>query len=274
MPDPLNPRLSQQGAALSRRLGSLTIPLFLTFFAVVLSGILPLQMLDPLWQQRFCSLLVDNGAFPLMGMAFLHLASYLDPGNGRLAARLRSLASWATLAALGYLLLMPLQPYSAWRTYTSADQSQRGQLSAANKRFADMRQAILSSPNPSELQNRLQALQGPLLGPADLAIPLPALRERLLSSLHQAEQRVGDRLQGPSKAGLWNMVQGSLRVVLTAAGYTIGFAALAQRRGKDVSLLQEARRALPPASLKNLLPAGRKNDPASGERQRRSPWQR
>lgn len=88
----LDPRLAQQGTTLARRLGVLPLPLFLTYGAVVLTDIVPLQLLDPLWQQRFCALLVDNAGFPLMGLAFLHLAAYLDPGNGRLSARRDRLA--------------------------------------------------------------------------------------------------------------------------------------------------------------------------------------
>lgn len=71
------------------------------------------------------------------------------------------------LAVFGYLLLVLLQPYAAWRTFTSANQNQRSKLMAAIGRLAEIRQEILSAATAPDLQGRLQALQGPALSPAD-----------------------------------------------------------------------------------------------------------
>ena len=82
----------------------------IALFLLTLAGnFLPPRLLSPDWQLAVTSNLVDNGAYPLLGVVLVLLASSIDPSNERLSQRqalLRSLACWA---CIGYLLLAPLQ---------------------------------------------------------------------------------------------------------------------------------------------------------------------
>jgi hypothetical protein len=50
-----------------------------------------------------------------------------------------------------------------------------------------MRRAINSATSPADLQARLNSAGGPSLSLANLAIPFPVLRSKLLASLEQAK---------------------------------------------------------------------------------------
>jgi hypothetical protein len=223
---------------LAHRLAVIPFALFLAFGAAVLAGSLPLAPLDPLWQLRVCTLLVDNAALPLLGLVLLHLAVHVQPG-GRLQARRDAAARWAVAAACGFLLLLPLQAVAAWRVYSTAGVTQNQQLATAQQRLTQIRQAIDAAATPQDLQTRLQALRGPVLGPVDLAQPMPKLRQRLLAALAQAERRLGDQLQGLNPAGLWALIQRALRLTIASLGFALAFAAAGQRRNREFSLLQE-----------------------------------
>lgn len=84
---------------------------------------------------------------------------------------------------------------------------------------------------------------------------------------------MSEQLQGPGVTGIWELVRRSLRVMLTAAGYAIGFAALAQRLGTHMSLLQEWQIGLSfREKLRNRRRARQKSATASGENLRNRAW--
>jgi hypothetical protein len=64
------------------------------------------------------------------------------------------------------------------------------------------------------------------------------LRKSMLESLEQAEIRAGDQLRGIQPSGLWQIVQGSIRAVLSALVLVVGFAAFSRRRDWSMTLLQ------------------------------------
>jgi len=84
------------------------------------------------------------------------VAVWVDPGNQRLRARRNALRRWALAAALGCLLLVPLQGWAGWRLYRTVTGSQQQQLSQASQKLADLRQAISSATTHQELQARVQ----------------------------------------------------------------------------------------------------------------------
>jgi hypothetical protein len=211
--------------------------LFLVFATAMLAGVLPPRVLDPAWQLRFAALAVNNGSIPLVGFLLFALAGAIAPADGALRARRDRVRQWGLAAAIGFLLLIPLQGFAAWRAYGTAASQQGQQLKVAERRFTELRQAILTSGSPAEVQARFQRLQGPALSPADLGQPLPRLRQQLLSSLDAAQARVKDQLRGPGPDRVWLLIQDSLRVILSALGYGVAFAAGSYLPGVPVPML-------------------------------------
>ncbi len=229
---------SDDSRQMATQLGLLAVCLLILYGLVVLAAILPPRLLDPTWQLRFINALINNGFLALLGLGLLHLAAYLDPANPYLVRRRDNFASLAMAAVLGFLLLIPLQGYAVWRGISNANSQQNTQLRQVTGRVSAVRDAINKSTSTQDLQGRLQALRVPPLSPADLAQPLPVLRKTMLETLERTEIRAGDQLRGIQPTGLWPIIQGSIRAVLSALVLVVGFAAFSGRRGSSRTLLQ------------------------------------
>lgn len=218
-------------------LARIATALFVVFAAVVIASALPPRLLDPAWQLRVTGSLVNNGTIAVLGVVLMWLAGVLHPGSGRLRARRDRISSLAAAAAFGYLLLIPLQTYAVWNGVSSASQGQSRQLKTAINRITTMRQAVREATSTAELQARLQALQGPSLPSADAARPIDAIRPQILLGLETAENTVRQRLGGLPPDRLWQLVQESVRVLVSSLAYACAFAAAAYLPGKPLSLM-------------------------------------
>ena len=91
--------------------------------------------------------------------------------------------------ALGFLLLIPLQFWLSWQTYSTRVSLQQVRLGREQSSISAIRQAITGSSSHAELQKKLEDLNGAKLAPAELAMPLPLLKAQAAVSLDQAELR-------------------------------------------------------------------------------------
>ncbi len=230
---------SEPSRLIASQLGILAVCLLVLYVLVVLAAILPPRLLDPAWQLRFTGALINNGFIALLGLALVHLAAYLNPTNPHLGRRRDDFASWALIAVLGFLLLIPLQGYAVWNGISTANNQQNSQLKGVSGRIAAMREAINKSSSTQELQRRLLALRLPSLSAPDLAQPLPQLRKAMLAALEQTEIRATDRFKGIQPQQLWLVIQGSIRAVFSALVLVVGFAAFTRRPRKELTLLQQ-----------------------------------
>jgi hypothetical protein len=225
--------------SLSRLLECSAWCLFLVFSTSILAGVIPPRFLDPAWQLRFAALAVNNGSIPLVGFLLFALASAISPVDGALRGRRDRVRQWGLAAAIGFLLLVPLQGFAAWSVYGTATSAQSRQLQLAERKFKELRQVIVSAGSDEELQAGFQRLQGPAVSPGDLAQPMSKLRQQLLSSLDAAQARVRDQLRGPGADRVWLLVQDTLRVMLSSLGYSLAFAAGSYLPGNPEPLLDQ-----------------------------------
>lgn len=229
---------------LGGRLSAVAITLFCVFIATVLGQVLPLQLLDPVWQLKFAGALINNAPLALVGLAFLHVATRLEPGNPLLAERLSTLARLAQITALGFLLLVPLQLMAVGQTLKAHQNVQNRQLIIAERRIADVRRAINGATTVGQLQAELVRLKVGTLtvrgNPADGS--LSGVREKLLSSLEGSRSTLQSQYRSSGIGRIWDLIQLSLQGIVSASALALGFAALGQRRGSPISLLEEFRR--------------------------------
>jgi hypothetical protein len=211
--------------------------LFVVFAAVVVASGLPPRLLDPAWQLRVTGALVNNGTIAVLGVVLMWLAGVLHPGSGRLRAKRDRVSSLAAAATIGYLLLIPLQTYAVWNGVNSASRGQSRQLKTALDRITVMRQAVKQAGTTAELQARLQVLQGPALPSADAGRSIDVLRPQILAGLESAENTVRQRFGGLPPDRLWQLVQESVRVLISSLAYAAAFAAAAYLPGKPLSLM-------------------------------------
>ena len=210
----------------------------IALFLLTLAGnFLPPRLLSPDWQLAVTSNLVDNGAYPLLGVVLVLLASSIDPSNERLSQRqalLRSLACWA---CIGYLLLAPLQAVVFSRGLNQSSIDLGRQVRTTRQAIAELKRAINASSSLPELQSRLRRLQAPGL-PGDAGgIPLGDLKTALLERLERNEQSVREELRQPLLLRLWQPLQKSIRNSLAAVVLAIGFASIAMPKRSSQTLL-------------------------------------
>lgn len=239
LPDPsqAKPPLLLSG----RNLSVVSLVLFTLFGTIVLGSTLPPDLASPLWQLRLSLALINAAPFPLAGLALLHLAAELDPKDPVLQRRHRLCAQLAVPAVLGLLLLLPLQTAAGLRQVQFTGNAQNARITKAERKLAALRQAVATATDNEQLNRQLQALQGPVLSPADLAQPLARLRSQVGAALDEGEAQIQrERLAVPSRGPL-GFLPDLLRNSVACVAEAIGFAALAFRPGQEMPLLDEWR---------------------------------
>jgi|LakMenEpi03Aug12_release.lakeMendotaPanAssembly.Ray.scaffolds.fasta_scaffold10931_3 hypothetical protein len=221
------------------RLSWVALVLLALYATIVLNAALPLRLADPAWQLRLYNAVMNASAFPLVGLALLHLSSDLNPDNETLARRAGFFAGLAVPIALGFLLLIPLQGYLLWQQSSSAASGATTQLDRQERTLASLRQAVQQAGSVAELQKRFSALQGPTLGPAEQALPLSQLKTQLNVALEQAAQTLRSRRASLPSVDPTSLLLLALRNGFACLALAVGFAALGQRHRAPAPLLME-----------------------------------
>ncbi|MEB3167923.1 MAG: HpsJ family protein [Synechococcaceae cyanobacterium] len=227
---------------LSQSLSLAALAMLAVFLLAMLSSVLPARLGEATWQQAVAAALVDNAVIPLVALITLHVAARLNQRDGFSAALRDGAARWAILAALGFLLLAPLQLWNGWRLQQADQRAFLQQERQLQQRFQRLRQAVSEASSAADLQRRLQPLVGPGLEPLEASQPLPSLRQQLRAILDRnqkalAQQLERQRRQRRQSRGGGGLLPSPLRGALSCLAYGVGFAALARRSGQDDSLL-------------------------------------
>ncbi|MCP9836254.1 HpsJ family protein [Cyanobium sp. N.Huapi 1H5] len=237
-----SPSSSVDPAAVAETLGTVGLGLFGVYLAAVGSVLFPLRLLDRGWRLTVAATLVDHAVIPLVGLTLLHLVALAGWASPRLLKLRRQATRLAVAAALGFLLLIPVQAYGSWSVFSGARSESNRQQERAAMRFQALREAIQGATRPEDLRRRLEALQGPALDQGDLrGEPLPRLKQRLLASLELAQAQMMRRLQGPGHGQEDALFRSSLRLIPSALILALAFAASARRGERERSFLSECR---------------------------------
>ena len=233
---------SRSGAAVlvsAPGLSVVALVLFVLFGSLVAPALFPLQLLDPAWQVRLAGTLINTAAFPLLGLALLQIAAELGPHDPQLNNRARLCSELAVAAALGFLLLLPLQTIAGLRTSRTVNNAQAARIQGAEAKLKALRQAVAGAASNADLNQQLQKLQGPVLGPADIAQPLPLLKAQVAAVLDQAALQITRERESSQPRTPLRLLPELLRNALASLALALGFAALARRPGSPRTLLQE-----------------------------------
>jgi hypothetical protein len=188
------------------------------------------------WQSTVVNAIINNSTLPLVGVALAHLAAYLDPSQTRFETFCKNLRSWAILATLGFILIIPLQIYNFTKGLSNYNQNKINYERNVVQGFQKLRNAVISAPTVAELEKRLIALNGPPLSAVDSNFPLPVLRQNLLVVLQQAETNAKSRINlNPDQ--IWAFGKETVRSVFTSLAFAFAFSAAAKRSAWPESLL-------------------------------------
>ena len=268
---PVTPEKSRFALSQADRLAHLASGGATTFLlggvAAVVLALFPLRFADSQWQLGVLANLVANGSWILIGLVLLHLASMLQPGNGALSQRLMLWRRLAALAAVGYLLIVPLQVAITWIGVDASRNTPERVISKSESELKDYRDALMGSANLTDLKWRLGAIPGTPALPAQASlVPYSVVRERLLQQLEQAETRLRQRVQTiQPRPNALELGHQTARGALASLMLALGFASGAEGLFGQASLLE---------SLK-LLTRKAKSKPAKCDRLKglRNQWQ-
>jgi hypothetical protein len=169
--------------------------LYVLFACNVLSGILPIRLIDAGWQLNAIQSLQNLAFLPLLGTCLLLLGA--DPDDTGSGQRLGLIRKGAGLACIGFLLLIPLQAAGTWRMGILAEVPANRTIST----IAAARSEIASSRDFSELGRSLLKLPGAPKLPPGFNQPLSKVRQgmekRLATDLenlrNSQQQRIAQR---------------------------------------------------------------------------------
>ena len=215
-------------SSLAGVLEALSLALLGIFLATVIVGAWPPKILDPQWQLAFSADLINNGSLALVGALLTPLALAFHPGSKRLRDRRNAFRSWALAAAIGFLLLIPLQASAGWRLYRTISSNAEQQSSQSARKLAELRQAIATATSPQEIQAKLNQLVGNNTGltPTQLRTPIDQLRQELLAGADQAANRLQQRIEAQSSFKPDRLIKETIRIALSSLFYAAGFAFL------------------------------------------------
>jgi hypothetical protein len=216
--------------------GLVLVALYLSILAGV---VFPIQLLNPAWQLKVGSALINASPFPLIGLGAMHLARVLAPADRLLRRRSRLAARLAVAVALGFLLLIPLLSLAAISEQQQRASSQASLIARATANLKALRQVVASASSGQELRERLIAAGGPVLDAQAPARPLPALRAEVNGLLDQAAAQVARQQEQLPSANPLLLLPEILRNAFASLALALGFAGLAQRPGRELSLLAE-----------------------------------
>jgi len=222
--------LSNANAALlARQLRVFGLVLLVLYAANCLADILPPQILSPLWQIGAVNSLVNNGGIAGTGLVLLHLAHHVGVDTGRALALRKTIARWATVAALGFLLLIPLQIFAVTSGLRNVQASLDQQVKQIDRQANVYRNAIRNAESVPQLQRRMQAINGPVPGPNDLNTPLPQLQKSLLRLVDLEVTRLKGNIDRSSFLRETSaLVEQTFRVCISALALSLGFGVLGQ----------------------------------------------
>jgi len=207
---------------------AISLALLGIFLAAVLVNACPPKLLDPQWQLALTADLINNGSLALVGALLTPLALAFHPGSDRLRTRRKAFRRWALAAAIGFLLLIPLQASAGWRLYRTVSNNAEQQSSQSARKLAEIRQAIATATSTQEIQARLQQLAGNNAGltPTQLRTPIDQLRQELLAGADQAANQLQQRIEAQSSFKPDRLIKETIRIALSSLFYATGFAFL------------------------------------------------
>ena len=232
----MNSYFHQSPFKVSRMIFNAGLALTVIFVSSVVTQVLPVRLLEPQWQYRLASSLIDNGTMALLGLILVLLAGSIDserkavrPGTeallevNRFHNRVNAVRNLARLAAIGYLMLLPLLAFSVWRGYGMLKKENSMRRDQTSQTLKQIVKVVEASKSTDELVARMTAINAPPIPPQLLERPLPQLKSELITQVNSSSYRLVNQFANPSTEQVLSVVQVNLRKIVTSLMLSIGF---------------------------------------------------
>jgi hypothetical protein len=214
-------RISSRQAADS--LQWIAYALILVFLAQVITAIFPIALIQPEWMVRFSGALRGTASLPLLALGLFMLANTMDGDVSPSSKQINWMRRLATLAALGFLLLIPLQSYGTVKAINAQVEERQAELKKVlaavpeiqkAQTEAELRRAITTIPGGEQLASR------PLGG------DVPTVRDFLLKRIRSTVNRLENQLKENQDQAIQRILLPLSRDGLISLAYAIGFAGM------------------------------------------------
>lgn len=228
---------------ITSKLRLISLTLFTIYATIAISENIPVRLLNPIWQTNAIVTLVDNAFFALIGLLLLELAAWIDRSDSATQKLLQRCSRLAVTAVFGFLLLIPLQIFAAWKSQDLALGNRERTIELTRTRLDALRSRVALARSTSEIEALLKTTQGVQLSQQDRSRPVDDLRQALLSRLDAARRQLPDTRRERSD-WQWSALQRSLRLILMTSATAFGFSVLARREPTQSPLLASIRSAI------------------------------
>jgi hypothetical protein len=225
----------------------LSFSLFLVFLAQIITTLFPIALLQPEWMVRFSGSLRSIASLPLMALGLIMLANMIDGKVMPSSSHLQFLRRIASLAAIGFLLLIPLQTYGAVVGIRSQLQQGQAQLNS----LTSVAQLVENASNEPQLRDAIRAIPG-ADGVADrpLGADIKTIKSALLNKLRESTNSLQTQLNDSKTKAIQNIIPPLIRDGIISLAYAIGFAGMGYGRNGNSSLLRRLLKANKPSISK------------------------
>ena len=213
----------------------LSFTLVLVFLAQIITALFPIALLQPEWMVRFSGSIRSIASLPLMALGLIMLANMIDDKVMPSSSLLQLLRRIASLAAIGFLLLIPLQTYGSVVGIRSQLQQNQAQLNS----LTSAAELVQSASNEPQLRDAIRAIPG-ADGVADqpLGADVKTIKSALLNKLRESTNRLQTQLDDSKTKAIENIIPPLIRDAIISLAYAIGFAGMGYYQNGNSSLLR------------------------------------
>jgi hypothetical protein len=213
----------------------LSFALILVFLAQIIPALFPIALLQPEWMVRFSGSLRSIASLPLIALGLIMLANMIDENVMPSSSHLQLLRRIASLAAIGFLLLIPLQTYGTVVGIRSQLQQNQAQLNS----LTSAAELVQNASNELQLRAAIRAIPG-ADGVADqpLGADVKTIKSALLNKLRESTNKLQTQLDDSKTKSIENTIPPLIRDAIISLAYAIGFAGMGYGQNGNSSLLR------------------------------------
>lgn len=228
----------------------LSFSLILVFLAQVITSLFPIALLQPEWMVRISDSLRATASLPIMALAMIMLANMIDKKVMPSSRHLQLFRRIANLAAIGFLLLIPLQTYGALVGINSQLQQGQAQLN----KLSSAAELVQKASNEPQLREAIRAIPGAEeLANRPLGADVNTVKKAFLDRLRQSKNSLQNQLNEAASKDRQSLILPLIRDAAIALSYAIGFASMGYSKlGKPTPL----RRIFKPHNLQLINEQG------------------
>ena len=225
----------------------LAFALIIVFLAQVIAALFPIALLQPQWMVRISTTIRGTASLPLLATGMLMFANLIDGDVMPSGDHIRLIRRIATVAAIGFLLLIPLQSYGTIGIIRNEVQESQTQL----KRLADAATLVQNAANEQQLRDAIRSIPGgEQLATRPLGADVQTIKTGLLQRLRPSVKRLENQLKENQNKALQSTIGPLFRDGVISLAYAIGFAGMGYSKSGQASPLRRLLKTHNPRLLK------------------------